>query len=173
MKQEPKHWYLLAFMVQHPGMWAPSSFLLGSESVNLTIPQINNAKLLNKIPNASVLIGTSYLGYQSERVINGQEDLEAPSVLTEAYQKGVAAAMEHSMSAAWQPSNPYVKGSMDNHDRADEAEWQRGFDSIRALQKANHARVTPPEELPNVNGQAFDKPTEVLAEKPERPAKKA
>lgn len=157
-------------MVQHPGLWVPTSFLIGSESMNLTVPQLTNSKLANRVPDNSVMIACSYMGYQTEREINGQPSVEEPSVLSEAYQKGVAAAVDSAPTDPWQPQNPYQSATNDPHVVADNAEWERGFKSIRALQEIRIAR-----EAANPTAQVHreNQPTALLEEAPKQGARSA
>lgn len=148
MKQEAKYWFLLSFMVQQPGMWVPSSFLLASDSRDLTIPQINNAKLLNSIPGSSVLMGVSLVAHNTERGINGLPDVEAPSVISSAYAMGMTAAMNSNPADPAQPTNPFLKPMPDDHEKADMAEWTRGFSTVRGIQQQGNDPIVPTQPEP-------------------------
>lgn len=138
---DEKHWHLLAFMVQSPGVWTPHSVVVGSEDQNLTLPQLVNLKKAHNVPDASVLMGISYLGWMTERQINGQPDVDPPTILSEAYRQGMVAAARVNPTDPSQPVNPYDAIDPNIHIRAKAAEWQAGFTATRTAQNDSQTLV--------------------------------
>lgn len=131
---ESKHWYLLSYMVQQPGLWTPSSAVVGSDTKELSIPQLNALKKAHKIPDNSVLIGVSYLGLQTEKRINGLPEIDPPTVPTDAFRLGMIAATRVSAQDPSQPVNPFVEDGTPQT-RAKAAEWQEGLIAVRQAQQ--------------------------------------
>lgn len=144
-KTTKKHWYLLAFLTQQPGVWVPHSVIVASDENFLTVPQINGLKRAHNVPEASVMIGVSYLGFMSEKKINGQPDIDPPVVLSDAYKLGMVAAARIMASEECQPVNPYGQDLTDEG-KAQAIDWQNGFVAVRLAQADNTTpipQITP------------------------------
>lgn len=141
-----KHWFLMSFMCQQPGVWAPFSIVVGSDEGNLTIPQIQNLKEAHNVPAASVLIAISPLGYMTEKAINGLPEVDPPTVTSAAYRQGMLAAVRVEPNAKGQPINPY--GSLGSpQDGVNAQDWQEGFTAARSAQ-ADKTTPVPCLEIP-------------------------
>lgn len=146
---EPKHWFLLSYMVQQPGMWAPHSIVVGSETLELTLPQLINLRNAYGVPEASILMAISPLGWMTEKAINGKPDIDPPTVISEAYRQGMLAATKVAVTDPRQPLNPYSLSSESPQEMADAEEWQQGFFEVRKAQADNVTsikRFEPPPE---------------------------
>ncbi|TKW65233.1 MAG: hypothetical protein DI616_16030 [Paracoccus denitrificans] len=140
-KQEPKHWFLLSYLVQQPGLWTPTSIVVGADTMNISIPQLNGYKQAHRVPEASVMIAVSYLGFQTEKAINGLPDIDPPTIASREYDEGVIAAVKISPHDSRQPLNPYANGDMDPYTVAKAEEWMRGFDATRRAQAADGSGI--------------------------------
>lgn len=158
-----KYWYLLSFLVQQPGVWAPHSTVVGSDTQDLSIPKLNALKEAHGVPAASVLLSVSYLGWMSENGVNGKPDIDEPTAVSEAFRKGMAAAAKPLGPSEAQPVNPYNVVSGDARETANAAEWQAGFAEVRRAQ-AEHQ--TPPTQVAPT-------PTNEPAERLVKPTKQA
>lgn len=140
-----KHWFLLAYQVQAPGVWVPHSIIIGSDKAELNVPQLNMLKKAHQVPDAAVLIAVSPLGWQTEKSINGQPDIDPPTKLSDAYRLGMVAASRVRISDAQQPINPFPGN--DPEDLAKANEWAAGFHAVREAQKDTHSAVPLTEPL--------------------------
>lgn len=160
-----KHWFLLAYQVQNPGLWVPHSVIMGFDTNELSIPLLNQAKHDKKVPEASVLLSVSYLGFMSERRINGQPDVDPPTVISDAYRVGMVAAAQVPAADPKQPVNPYGVIDVPPEEAAKAYEWQQGFDAVRAAQSDTRTpvqRIEPPTVAPTQPqpvGEPIEKPT--------------
>lgn len=164
-KPTKKHWYLLSFQVQHPGAWIPASFVHGFDNMRITIPELNIAKQLNQVGNNSVMLAVCYLGYATEREINGIPEIDPPSHASDSYREGVLAAMQCPVTNSIQPVNPYTTTGQDiadPHVQHAAAEWQAGYMMVREVELKNPA--TQQSNLP-----VSDEPT--VLEPPRKPTK--
>lgn len=138
---DEKHWFLFSFMVQSPGVWTPQSIVVASNNQNLSIPQIVQLRKENNVPDASVIISVSYLGWMTERAINGQPDVDPPTVISEAYRQGMVAATRAHKDDPEQPVNPYDPTDSNPHIRAKSIEWSAGFVAVRTAQNDTATEV--------------------------------
>lgn len=127
-----KHWYLLAYQVQVPGAWVPHSIIVASDKVELNVPQLNMLKKAHQVPDGAVLVGISYMGWQTEKSINGQPEIDPPTKLSDAYRVGMVSAARVRPSDEQQPINPYSGLTPEDMAKADE--WASGFAAMRAMQ---------------------------------------
>lgn len=145
-----KYWYLLAYMVQSPGAWVPHSIIVGSDKPELNVPQLNILKKAHQVPDASVLIAVSPLGWQTEKSINGQPDIDPPTKPSDAYRQGMVAAARVRITDAQQPINPFTGTKPEEVAKADE--WSAGFQMVREIQGDVHTPVAtaapPPAPVP-------------------------
>lgn len=138
VKPVKKHWYLLSFQVQHPGAWIPSSFVHGFDNMRITIPELRVAKQINHMGDNSVMLAVSYMGYATEREINGMPEVDPPSHTSNGFNEGMVAAMTVSAGDTNQPINPYTRNGLDPNDphvAHAASEWQAGFLLCRENQK--------------------------------------
>ena len=145
-KEASKHWFLMSFMIQQPGVWAPFSTVVGSEELNLTIPQLNAMKKAYQVPEASVMLSISYLGYMTEKKINGLPDVDPPTQISDFYRQGMVAATRVLESDPAQPLNPYGVHDASAEEMAKAREWQDGFNAVRTAQ-ADKSTPVPQLEL--------------------------
>ena len=144
-KPVKKHWYLLAFSVQHPGAWIPASFVHGFDNMRITIPELRVAKQINHLGDNSVMLAVCYMGYGTEREINGMPEVDPPSYTSDFFNEGVLAAVRNPVTNSIQPVNPYTTGDVtDPHVQHAAAEWTAGFNSFREAEKKNPAPNTKP-----------------------------
>lgn len=123
-----RHWWLAVWSVPQAGHFAPMSAYLWTSGRNVTIPQINTAKQQRQLPDASVLTGIHYVGYQSQYELTGTKADPIPSALTPAYNLGLEQAL-----AAADPTvlvNVYTEAAP-----FERSEWQAGYDRGLELRK--------------------------------------
>lgn len=161
-----KHWYLLAYMVQQPGSWVPHSIIAGSDTMELSIPKLNAMKEAYSVPQASVLISVSYLGWMSENGANGKPDINEPTAISEAYRLGMTAATKPVTSNEPQPVNPYNVVSGNAVEVANAAEWQQGFADVRRAQ-AEH-QVPAKTEVQNQPSEQTNAPVKHVGKSPNK-----
>lgn len=150
-KPVKKHWYLLSFFVQHPGAWIPSSFVHGFDNMRITVPELRVAKQINHVGDNSVMLAVCYMGFATEREINGVPEIDPPSYTSKTFVEGFMAASLCPASDSVQPVNPYsLMDTNDPHVQHDAEEWKLGFDTQRT------AEVTKTVSAPKIVG---DKPT--------------
>lgn len=151
VKPEKKHWYLLSFNVQHPGAWIPASFVHGFNNMRVTIPELRVAKQLNHLGDNSVMLAVCYMGYATEREINGIPEIDPPSFTSEYFREGLVAASQCDVGDSIQPVNPYSSNVTDPQVVFAASEWKSGFDTFRDISpKAVDKAI-----------QVLDKPTEL------------
>ena len=141
-----KYWFLLSYMTQQPGVWVPHSVVVGAESPNLTVPQLNKLKEAYGVPMASVLMSVSALGFMTEKEINGLPEIDPPTTISAFYRQGMVAATRVNPADTSQPMNPYgATGAPE--DMAKASEWMEGFQAVRNAQ-ADSTTPVPRLELP-------------------------
>lgn len=150
-----KYWFLLAYMVQQPGLWVPRSILIGADTENLTVPQLNNFKQAYGVPDTSVLMSVSTLGYMTEKEINGLPEIDPPTKISHFYRQGMVAATRVNPADTSQPTNPYG-ATCTPEDMANASEWLEGFQAVRNAQADSttpvpRLEVTLPPEKEAVN----------------------
>lgn len=138
-KKAEKHWFLMSFQVQHPGTWVPMSFLVALDDMSMSVPQMNAAKQANRVPDSSVLIAVSYLGYKTEKAMNGLPEVDEPTVLSDPYKEGLLAAGSVDPSSPSQPLNPY---SMTNGDPVEIWKMNEWANGVQAMQEVKR-KVSP------------------------------
>lgn len=142
MKKTEKHWFLMSFQVQHPGTWVPMSFLVALDDMGMTVPQMNAAKQANRVPDSSVLIAVSYLGYKTEKAMNGLPEVDEPTVLSDPYKEGLLAAGSVDPSSPNQPLNPYSMTNGDPLESWKMNEWANGVQAMQEVMRT--AKPAPP-----------------------------
>ncbi|AUV61822.1 hypothetical protein HWB52_gp07 [Pseudomonas phage Littlefix] len=127
-----KHWYIASFMVQHPGLWVPTSFVFGLEEMGVTIADLHRAKHENNVPENSVIIAVSYLGFKTNKAMQGLPDIDPPTEPSEKFKEGMVAAIKYVESDSNPILNPYsLNPDNDPQLMHDADEWNRGYRTVR------------------------------------------
>ncbi|AWH15472.1 hypothetical protein [Pseudomonas phage 98PfluR60PP] len=108
---------------------------MGLDEKKVPVTALNKAKQDNNISNSSVLLSVSYLGYMTDKAMNGLPDIDPPTVASEKFREGMVAAIKYQDSTTNPIINPYsVNPDNDPQQAHDAEEWSAGYALVRTSQ---------------------------------------
>lgn len=169
MKSSPKHWFLLSYWLQQPGNWVPASSVVSNDTMNLSIPTLIAMRKLKGVSEQSVLISVSYLGFMTEREVNGMPEIDPPSLVSEPFKEGMHAAIIVDKTDAFQPMNPYNAPDKDQncpHVVYAADEWRLGYKYVRDAQFKGDVGISHTRPPTTVDHELTKQPPEVDPQTP-------